>query len=139
MMAPPNLFRYFLPYLVCFEMKLCITVLSSLFRYFLHHQQYLTIKMCMMILSNVFRYFLYYLVYSKQNCAFQICSATFYRIFGDKIVHEGYSKTVPLLFTLSGIWFFKFAPFYILILLNISRQNNTNNVIKIFYSPIVFF
>ena len=105
-MAPPNLFRYFLPYLVCFEMKLYITVLSNLFRYFLHHQQYLKIKMCMMIPSNVFRFF-YDVWYTLNKIAyFRSVPLLFIvsSIIGDKIVHDGSSKTVPLLFTLSDIF-----------------------------------
>ena len=71
-----NLVLYFFP----LSKITHIMVIINLFRYFLHNLEYFMIIMCMMILSNLFRYFLYYLVYSKQNCAFQICSATLDRI-----------------------------------------------------------
>ena len=97
-----------------------------------------------------------------------MCSATFYIIWYtlNKIAHF---KSVPLLLTVSSIFWekivhmifsklfryflhylvyfetksctmvFKFTPFYILILLIISKWNYTDNVIQIFYSPIVYF
>ena len=59
-----NLFRYFLPYLVYFETKLCMMVLPKLFRYFLHYLVYFEIKSCTMVFqvcsflhSHSFNYF----------------------------------------------------------------------------------
>ena len=95
-------------------------VLSNLFRYFLHHLEYFMIKMCMMILTKLFRYFLHYLVYFKmKSCTmffFQVCSLIWY--IKIKIARDGSSKSVPLLFTISSMFWdeivhygsFKFVP-----------------------------
>ena len=149
MVVLPNLFRYFLPYLVYFEIKLCMIVLlkfvpllfisSRVFNDKNVHDDYLKSVPLLFIssgilktklrISNLFRYFLLYLVYLETKLCMMVLP-----------------KIVPLLFTPSSIFWHKIIrdgfsnlPLSMYNLFIISWQNYANNVIQIFCVPFVFF